>query len=522
MSSYTEIEILEKLKQAMSKPETLYQCKVVNYRGKDKKSQRKYSEIISERLLSELNTINNISALTREKSYKTESHNGKTLNTDSNRREERIALSMFGNEYSHIGKIIDYQIPLKNQQSDQAGKIDLLSVNAQNEIILVELKGTENKETLLRCVLEINTYWYLLNKTKLCLNFGYAENNKVTKAVLVYVYGAQRTEYENCPSLQDLMKKLDIQMYMYDTLNDAIENVYSVTSENIPTMTVLKDELRKEKGSFKKSITDHLESYKSQSPELANLPKGKYTFRKKSYEFNHILPRNERSKNFITSYRKSFIESKYYKKNSMHIFSHHLNSSQAMCINFFFPLVCEEQLFLITDILGFPTEKIPYNKAEFEKAGKEPEGSTSFDFYFETESGKKFYFEIKYTEGEFGKADNDSRHTAKFEKVYQHMLEPLTEEYQTKSKFLQNYQILRNLIHIDKDSYVIFLYPDGNKKIKKQAEAAKMEMLAVDFKDHFFPITWEALFEKVTRSHIKEKLKDQYGEFSKKYFLEQI
>ena len=61
MSSYTEMEILEKLEQAMSKPETLYQCEVVNYRGKDKKSQRKYSEIISERLLSELNTITQIS-----------------------------------------------------------------------------------------------------------------------------------------------------------------------------------------------------------------------------------------------------------------------------------------------------------------------------------------------------------------------------------------------------------------------------------------------------------------------------
>ena len=95
----------------------------------------------------------------------------------------------------------------------------------------------------------------------------------------------------------------------------------------------------------------------------------------------------------------------------------------------------------------------------------------------------------------------------------------MTEKYKDKLEFLNNYQILRNLIHIDKNSYVVFVYPEGNKKIKEQAEAAKDKMLTKEWEKHFFPITWEDLFEGVTKNPMDEKLKNQYNEFKEKYFL---
>ncbi|MBP6739715.1 MAG: hypothetical protein KA146_06975 [Leptospiraceae bacterium] len=524
MPSYTEPMIIEKLEEAMKRPETLYQEDFINYRGRTKDSQKRYSEIIAEKLLKELEIFKEIKSITRETSYKTKSHDGQTLNPDSNRKEERIALSMHNNDYAHTGRILDYQIPLKNKQTDEVGKIDLLSVNAEKELILLELKGIENKETLLRCVLEVNTYWHLLNRSKLRKDFNFPENTTLKKAVLVNINGAQHEEYKNNPNIRNLMEKLDVQIFLYEIMDGTIENISAATDDNLPTIEILRDEFYTEKSGFKERRIKHLNEYKTKNLELANLPKGKFTFRKKLYEYNHILPKNERAKNFIEYYRNNFIDSHFYNENMMHLFSHHLNSSQAMCINFFFPLVHEKKLEYVLEFLkssSFPTtigedEKIRYDKVEFEKKS---EDETSFDFYFETVSGKKFYFEIKYTEGEFGKAKADDSHKEKFDRVYKKNLERLTEKYKDKLEFLNNYQILRNLIHIDKNSYVVFVYPEGNKKIKEQAEEAKDKMLIKDWEKHFFPTTWEDLFEEVTKKPMNEKLKNQYNEFDKKYFL---
>src|SRR5690606_3240282 len=102
---------------------------------------------------------------------------------------------------------------------------------------------------------------------------------------------------------------------------------------------------------------------------------------------------------------------------------------------------------------------------------------TSFDFYLETNSRKKIFFEIKFTEQKFGEAKEDDIHLNKFNAVYKNNLGALEEDYHKPTIFLKNYQILRNLICISKDCYVVFLYPNNNKAIKLQAESAKSTFL---------------------------------------------
>ena len=69
MPSYTEPMIIEKLEEAMKRPETLYQEDFINYRGRTKDSQKRYSEIIAEKLLKELEIFKEIKSITRETSY---------------------------------------------------------------------------------------------------------------------------------------------------------------------------------------------------------------------------------------------------------------------------------------------------------------------------------------------------------------------------------------------------------------------------------------------------------------------
>lgn len=231
--------------------------------------------------------------------------------------------------------------------------------------------------------------------------------------------------------------------------------------------------------------------------------------------------------NLISSYKDKFLQYEKNLKNKIkrHIYFHHMNSSQAMCFNFFYPLFAEKKLELITNFLGYTNETIDYTSTCFEKES-EVEGnerrSTNFDFYFKTLSGKKIYLEIKYTENEFGKVQPDEDHKEKYTNIYSHHLDSVADKYKSQQKFLENYQIMRNIININKNSYVVFIYPAANEKIKYQAELAKREMLLETFKEHLKLVEWEQLFETARNQITKPELMSQFEEFGEKYLPKSI
>jgi hypothetical protein len=191
-----------------------------------------------------------------------------------------------------------------------------------------------------------------------------------------------------------------------------------------------------------------------------------------------------------------------------------------MCLNFFYPLIKSKKLELVLDYLGLKGESANYATAIFEKNGLERkygETPTSFDFYFESQQGKKFYFEIKYTECDFGKVEKNKSHIDKFQKVYSKHLTPIQNSFHSVDEFLENYQILRNLVHIDDESYVIFLYSIGNKKIKAAAESVPEQMLESRYRDKFFPITWEDFFDEIYKTPLSADVQEQLSEFKNKY-----
>lgn len=265
--------------------------------------------------------------------------------------------------------------------------------------------------------------------------------------------------------------------------------------------------------SFQYKIKAHLSKYKSDNfPELAN---GRWKNNNKLY--SHILPEENQFDNLLPQYKEEFhdyFENHYIK---LHPDFHHLNSSQAMCFNFFFPLYYERELEILTNFLGLKDEIVNYDKVCFEKRGLEAKYGrrpTSFDFYMETISCIKLHFEIKYTEGGFGKAIIN---TDKFDNVYSKFLKPINSTFHSSQRFFDNYQILRNLVHIDDNSYVIFVYPIDNEAVRKDSDRVKTDFLNKNFHDHFFSTTWENLFANVSNSIVDNKLKTQFVDFKDKY-----
>lgn len=216
--SYTRKNIIDKCKNAFVDIKTFYKKPFINYGGKTTDTNEYYTEIIAEFLYNNLDEyISGIPEITRETTYKTPSHTGE-FDINTPREEEKIAMEMFkqsmsGVDYDFIGKIIDYQTPLKNKKTDVAGKIDLLSYDG-NCLIILELKKPDSEESMLRCVLEGYTYLKTVDSAKLIKDFELPEDTKVIASPFVFKYGQQYQEMlEIRPELFKLMKKLNSKPY---------------------------------------------------------------------------------------------------------------------------------------------------------------------------------------------------------------------------------------------------------------------------------------------------------------------
>lgn len=179
--------------------------------------------------------------------------------------------------------------------------------------------------------------------------------------------------------------------------------------------------------------------------------------------YNHILPERLKSLNILETIRLEFWAfKKHHSEIKLHSDFHHLNSSQAMCFNLFFPFLGmpNYDVTLLLHALNLPISKL--RSWGFERILNEAEG-TNFDLCLEFESGARTLFEVKLSEAGFGKAKYDTRHKEKLDTIYYPALEgKITPHCFEPAVFFENYQLLRNVAYADAESRVIFLYPCAN------------------------------------------------------------
>ena len=216
---YTKQEILSECERAFQNKSTFYKNGFVNYRGRTTDTREYYTEVVAAFLCWNLaEYMSGIETITRKSSYKTESHAGEHPG-DTNREEEIIAMRIFKQSedmgaFDHIGRIEDYQTPLKSVRGDKAGKVDLLAFDGEVMRIL-ELKKPNSKETMLRCVLEGYTYLKTVDDRKLVTDFGLDPDEVTVKACpFVFRRGEQQREMaQEWPHLRRLMALLDSKPY---------------------------------------------------------------------------------------------------------------------------------------------------------------------------------------------------------------------------------------------------------------------------------------------------------------------
>ena len=227
---------------------------------------------------------------------------------------------------------------------------------------------------------------------------------------------------------------------------------------------------------FRNLTCEHLAQYKVEVLRVQE--DGIFNYRGRNIRKSHILPIDLRNMNILERYRSQFWSSDS-SKIKLHQFFHHLNSSQALCINLFYPLISENSLGLFLDFLGMAREvdltAIFEKESDIEVAARR----TSFDFYVELNT-TKIFVEVKYTEDGFSRAKCDDKHRDKFRTTYLPLLENsafLVPSCQEETLFLGHYQLLRNFVHISDTDHVVLLFPSANTIVAEEATYAKEYLL---------------------------------------------
>jgi len=273
--------------------------------------------------------------------------------------------------------------------------------------------------------------------------------------------------------------------------------------------------------SYQDRLKLHLGQYKSSHLDVAE--NGLWSRNRQAYP--HILPSEKWDLNLIETYR---AEIAGYLKNhpeiKLHPDFHHLNSSQAMSLNLFYPFFADANPPGVSFLsaLGLSTSAV--DTWHFEYVADRREG-TNFDFYARDSTGVQTYCEVKFSESGFGGAKPDQPHIEKRDSIYVPRLRGVVStEVLESEQFFANYQVLRNISYVSDDerSRVVFLLPRAN---------ATLATLEPFLADHVASEMWpririvyledlvQTLIE--TNSTSPERLRRHLELFAQKYLLEE-
>ena len=234
MRGHTRGGLIDKMFEKASNISLFYKEPFINFRGRTTDTDELYTEVVAEWVIKHMGMFQQMKVIRRETSYFTNGHNGISGNPNSNREEELIAMAMFRQGAMPIvGKVLDYQTPMKNKKGDKAGKIDLLTFDG-NIVRILELKEPDSTETMLRCALEGYTYLKTVNTEKLISDFNRDAYAHIPVDVHVkacpFVFcrasnGTNGLQYqemqEDRPMLKKLMQTLDIKPLYIEVDNGA-------------------------------------------------------------------------------------------------------------------------------------------------------------------------------------------------------------------------------------------------------------------------------------------------------------
>lgn len=155
---------------------------------------RTNTDAVAEWILSQFGEITLNTAGLREKNFCVCEHRGQArLKTNvSQVTEKRLVRAMYNaRKVAPLGTIRDYEIPLKATRGAKHGDLDLIAYRP-SELMIIEAKAPQSRETILKAILQAYTYTMLIVakdkiKTQFLKEFGVVKPGKSVKLVPVVI-----------------------------------------------------------------------------------------------------------------------------------------------------------------------------------------------------------------------------------------------------------------------------------------------------------------------------------------------
>lgn len=268
---------------------------------------------------------------------------------------------------------------------------------------------------------------------------------------------------------------------------------------------------------YPQSLLTHLETYKR---EVLGIDEpGIFEYRGRKIPKDHILPEDAWNLNFLHGIRgqSASLRDCHGKAIQWHRFKHHLNSSQAMAVNLFQPLLTSTfGLEILAAVTGVESPTADGTGFEFVPDSEE---ETNIDFCVSGKDGKKLFVEVKLSEADFGRAKNDERHRKKFAAIYLPRCQGrvLLKRGKEWEEFRHDYQFYRNALFADADTRIWFLIPGVHRSLIQQAERC-LEKLTEGIRSQVRIVRMGELFAGiVSRTSGDRTLTTHYEAFRRKY-----
>lgn len=221
---------------------------------------------------------------------------------------------------------------------------------------------------------------------------------------------------------------------------------------------------------YAQRMKTHLSRYRTQRLGLGIDEQGTWSGNGQNY--SHILPGALERLNILETIRSEFWQYPGSQSIKLHKDFAHLNSSQALAFNLFFPFfgLKGAQPDSLLRALKLPIQEV--RDWGFERVLDATEG-TNFDFYLEGSSGLQAVIEVKLTETEFGAGVPNQNRREKLREIYVPNLQgKVCPEVLEEKAFFADYQLLRNISYADssKRHHVVFLLPRANAGLAAAAE----------------------------------------------------
>lgn len=234
---YTKQDILNMLENASMNMDTFYRrvqqideetnavssFEPINYRSCTNDTNEFITEIAAQWLLERIDLFDNVTMITRNSTYNILSHDEIPPTPDTNQHEKVLAMKFYTQKgIPGLGAILNYEVPLSDVRTDSKGEVDLLAYDGIN-LNLLELKR-KNRDTMLKCVVQIYTYLKSVDQSKLLKDFHLSHDIRITASPLVEIGSKQYKEYHyhEMNALRKLMAELNITPLFYEETSDGL------------------------------------------------------------------------------------------------------------------------------------------------------------------------------------------------------------------------------------------------------------------------------------------------------------